>query len=106
MTNWQLKIDIKNEIKELKEFAEKFPQTYVFEGENETKYIELCKKLTDKFSNYEEDIKRITDDDGTWESLENNLEDLEMSIDLENSNFNMELIYELCDVAGIWLIQI
>ena len=105
MANWKLKINITEEIKALKEFSENFSQTYEFEGENETKYMKLCKALSNKFSTYKDKIREITEDNGAWEDLENNLQDLEMSIDLENANYNMENIYEICDVAGIWLIQ-
>ena len=47
----------------------------------------------------------ITDDDGTWESIENEIEDLMLANDIENSNYCMENIYQYCDTARIWLIQ-
>ena len=105
MANWKLKINIKEEMQALKKFCQDFSQTYEFEGENEAKYMELCKNLAKKFSTYKDKIIELTEDDGTWEDLENNLLDLEMSLDLENSNYNMENIYEICDVAEIWLVQ-
>ena len=106
MAKWNLKLNIAKEIKALKKLCEDLPETYEFEGETETKYMELASNLKNKFAEYEDQIKEVTEDDGTFEDLERNLEDLEMSIDIENSNFNMENIYEICDNAGILLEQL
>lgn len=106
MTKWFLNIDIKKEIQDLKKFCEDFSEDYIFEDEIEQKYMDLVKNLKTKFSEYESDIKRITDDDGTWESIENELEDMIVASDVECSNYCMENIYQYCDVAGIYLIQI
>ena len=106
MANWKLRINISKEIQALKKLCEDLPETYEFEGETETKYMELASNLKNKFAEYEDQIKEVTEDDGTFEDLERNLEDLEMSIDIENSNYNMENIYEICDNAGILLKQL
>ena len=106
MAYWKLKINIAKEIKALKEFCENFSQDYEFEGENETKYMELCKDLENKFRTYETSIKEITEDDGTYEELQDELESLLFSADLDNSNYCMERIYEICDTADIWLEQL
>ena len=105
MANWKLKVNISKEIQALKELCEDYPQTYEFESDVETKYMALCRDLKNKFAEYEDQIRKITEDDGTYEDLERNLEDLEMSIDIENSNYNMEEIYQICDISGICLIQ-
>ena len=106
MTNWKLKINISKEIKELKELCENLDEGYEFEGEIGDNFMELCRNLKHKFSSFEDKIKEVTEDDGTFEQLENELEDLEMSCNVENSNYCLENIYELCDVASIWLEQL
>lgn len=106
MANWKLRIDISKEIHALKELCKDLPETYEFEGETETQYMKLCKTLKEKFEEHETQIKEVTEDDGTFEDLINNLEDLEMSLDIENANYNMEEIYQICDISGIWLEQL
>lgn len=105
MANWKLKIDISKEIQALKKFCEDFSEDYVYEGDNENTYMELAKALENKFHEYEDQIREVTEDDGTFEDLRTNLEDFVMSYDVENSNYNMEIIYQICDCSGIWLIQ-
>ena len=105
MANWKLKINISKEIQELKNFCKDFPESYIYEGSNENTYIELAKALERKFQEHENQIREVTEDDGTFEDLETNLEDLVMSYDIENSNYNMENIYQICDCGGIWLEQ-
>ena len=105
MTNWKLKINIKEEIKALKNLCSDLPQEYVFENETEEKYMALVKSLGAKFKQYEKNIKVITDDDGTWEHIEQELEDMEMAYDIDNSNYCMENIYQECDYARVLLIQ-
>ena len=53
MTNWKLKINIKEEIKALKNLCSDLPQEYAFENETEEKYMALVKSLEDKFKQYE-----------------------------------------------------
>ena len=106
MANWKLKLNISKEIQALKELCKNLPETYEFEGETETQYMKLCKALKEKFEENETQIREVTEDDGTFEDLIRNLEDLEMSIDIENSNYNMEEIYQICDISDIWLEQL
>ena len=106
MANWKLNLDISKEIQALKKFCENFSEDYVYEGDNENTYIELAKALESKFHEYEDQIKKVTEDDGTFEDLERELEDFVMSYDIENANYTLENIYSICDVAGIWLEQI
>ena len=106
MANWKLKLNISKEMQALKKLCGDLPETYEFEGEMETKYMELCRDLRLKFEESESQIRELTEDDGTFEDLIRNLEDLEISIDIENSNYNMEEIYQICDVSGIWLEQL
>ena len=105
MANWKLNLDISKEIQALKKFCENFSEDYVYEGDNENTYIELAKTLENKFHEYEDQIKKVTEDDGTFEDLERELEDFVMSYDVDNSNYNMENIYQICDCNGIWLVQ-
>ena len=105
MTNWKLKINIKEEIEALKNLCSDLPQEYVFENETEEKYMTLVKSLETKFKQYEENIKEITDDDGTWENIERELEDMVMAYDIDNSNYCMENIYQECDYARVLLVQ-
>ena len=105
MANWKLNLDISKEIQALKKFCENFSEDYVYEGDNENTYIELAKALENKFHEYEDQIKKVTEDDGTFEDLERELEDFVMSYDVDNSNYNMENIYQICDCNGIWLVQ-
>lgn len=105
MANWKLNLDISKEIQALKKFCENFSENYVYEGDNENTYIELAKALESKFHEYEDQIKKVTEDDGTFEDLERELEDFVMSYDVDNSNYNMENIYQICDCNGIWLVQ-
>ena len=105
MANWKLNLDISKEIQALKKFCEDFSEDYVYEGDNENTYIELAKALESKFHEYEDQIKKVTEDDGTFEDLERELEDFVMSYDVDNSNYNMENIYQICDCNGIWLVQ-
>ena len=98
---WKLKMDIKEEIKILKDFTKNMSE----ETELNDDFVEIAKKLETKFLNYEKQIKEITEDDGTFEDLESELNDFVMSFDVENANYNMENIYQICDCAGIWLIQ-
>ena len=105
MTNWKLKLNISKEIQALTELCNNFPEDYIFEGEVETKYMALAKNLKSKFEEKEQEIKDLTEDDGTFEDLITNLEDLELSADIENARYNMENIYEICDVSKIWLEQ-
>ena len=105
MANWKLNLDISKEIQALKKFCENFSEDYVYEGDNENTYIELAKALESKFHEYEDQIKKVTEDDGTFEDLERELEDFVMSYDVDNSNYNMENIYRICDCNGIWLVQ-
>lgn len=105
MANWKLNLDISKEIQALKKFCENFSEDYVYEGDNENTYIELAKALESKFHEYEDQIKKVTEDDGTFEDLERELEDFVMSYDVDNSNYNMENIYQICDCNGIWLVQ-
>ena len=105
MANWKLKIDISKEMQALKDFCKDFPENYVYEGNNENTYIELAKALERKFHEHENQIREVTEDDGTFEDLETNLEDFVMSYDIENSNYNIENVYQICDCGGIWLKQ-
>lgn len=105
MANWKLRINIAKEMNNLKNLTDDLDDSYVFEGDTEAKYIELAKELEAKIKSHEVDIKRITEDDGTFEDLERELEDFVMSYDIENSNYNLENIYSICDVARIWLEQ-
>ena len=106
MAKWKLTINITKEINALKDLCETLESNHVYEGETESVYMQLAKNLSEKFKSNETRIREITDDDGTWEDLENNLEDLEMSYDVENSNYNLENIYEICDTSRIWLEQL
>ena len=101
--NWQLRINIKNEIKDLADFTEQFGSSYEYAGDNETKYIELAKKLEDKFYQYADAINEL--DKYAWDDLRNELDDLVMSATVENSYYVMENIYSICDGAAIWLEQ-
>lgn len=96
MKKWLLKIDIKNEIQNLKKLCENFPEEYVFQGETEQLYMDLVKNLETRFCQYEDKIKDITDDDGTWESIENEIGDL-MIIDDGNGN---EIIFGGNNMSG------
>lgn len=106
MANWKLRLNISKEIQALKGLCNELPETYEFEGETETQYMKLCKALREKFEGSETQIREVTEDDGTFEDLIRNLEDLEISIDIENSKYNMEEIYQICDISGIWLEQL
>lgn len=105
MANWVLKIDIQNEIKALNDFAENFSMSHVFEGDDETKYMNLVNDLQKKFMKYEDAINEVTDGDGTYENIMDELDDMYMASDLECSNYCMENVYQECDASGIWLIQ-
>lgn len=101
MTKWNLKLNISKEIKELKNFTKNMSN----ETELDDDFVGIAKKLENKFLNYKSEIKEITEDDGTFEDLESELEDFVMSFDIDNANYTMENIYQICDCAGILLIQ-
>lgn len=82
MAKWNLKLSISKELKELQNFTQNM-----------------------KFLSYESEIKEVTEDDGTFEDLERELEDFVISFDVDNANYCMENIYQICDYAGILLVQ-
>ena len=106
MANWKLTVNISKEIKDLKKFTENLNEDCELIDETGDKFVELAQKLEARIKSYEADIKRITEDDGTFEDLENELEDFVMSCDIESANYTMNSIYEICDTAGIWLEQL
>lgn len=101
MTKWNLKINISKEMKELKDFTQNMSD----ETELEDDFVAIAEKFKNKFLSYETEIKETTEDDGTFEDLESELENFIMSFDVDNANYSMENIYQICDCAGIWLIQ-
>lgn len=101
MAKWNLKLNISKELKELQNFTQNMSD----ETELGDDFIVVAKKLEEKFLNYETEIKKVTEDDGTFEDLERELDDFVMSFDVDNANNNMENIYQICDYAGILLIQ-
>lgn len=101
MTKWNLKLNISKEMKELKDFTQNMSD----ETELEDDFVTIAENLKNKFLNYETEIKEITEDDGTFEDLENELEDFVMSFDVSNANYNLENIYQICDCARILLTQ-
>lgn len=101
MAKWNLKLNISEEIKELKTFTQNMSD----ETELDDDFVAIAKKLEEKFLSYETEIKETTEDDGTFEDLERELEDFVMSFDVDNANYTLENIYQICDCAGIWLIQ-
>lgn len=101
MTKWNLKLNISKEIKELKNFTQNMSN----ETELNDDFVVIAEKLKKKFLSYETEIKEVTEDDGTFEDLESELEDFVMSFDIDNANYTMENIYQICDYAGILLIQ-
>ena len=105
MANWQYKINIKDEMQELNKLCANFSDDYVFMGDVESQYFNLIKRIENKFSNCEYDIKYITDDDGTYDTIMDEIESLMFAIDIESSRYSMENLYEICDAARIWLIQ-
>ena len=106
MANWKLTINITKEIKDLKELTENLNEDCELIDETGDKFVGLAQKLEAKVKSHEADIKRITEDDGTFEDLERELEDFVMSYDLDSANYTLENIYSICDVAGIWLEQL
>ena len=106
MANWKLTINISKEIKDLKKFTENLNEDCELIDETGDEFVKLAQKLEAKIKSYEADIKRVTEDDGTFEDLERELEDFVMSIDLDNANYTLENVYSICDVAGIWLEQL
>ncbi len=101
MRKWSLKINVSEEIEKLKDFTQNMND----ETELDDDFITVAKKLEEKFLSYESEIKEITDDDGTFEDLERELNDFVMSFNVENANYSLENIYQICDCAGIWLIS-
>ena len=101
MAKWNLKVNINKELEELKNFT----QNMCEETELDDNFIAIAEKLKEKFLSYEKNIKEITKDDGTFEDLERELSDFVLSFDIKNANHNMENIYQICDCAGILLIQ-
>ena len=101
MAKWNLKLDISKELKELQNFTQDMNE----ETELGDDFVAVAKKLEEKFLSYESKIKEITEDDGTFEDLERELEDFVMSFNVDNANNSMENIYQICDCAGILLIQ-
>ena len=101
MAKWNLKLNISKEIKELQDFTQNMSD----KTELDDDFVAVAQKLEDKFLSYESEIKEITEDDGTFEDLERELNDFVMSFDVDNANYCMENIYQICDCAGIWLIQ-
>ena len=101
MAKWNLKLNISKELKELQDFTQNMSD----KTELDDDFVAVAKKLEDKFLSYESEIKEITEDDGTLEDLERELNDFVMSFDVDNANYSMENIYQICDCAGIWLIQ-
>jgi hypothetical protein len=101
MTKWNLKINISKEMKELKDLTQYMIETTELEDD----FVTIAENLKNKFLNYETEIKEITEDDGTFEDLENELDDFTMSFDIDTANYNLENIYQICDCARILLIQ-
>lgn len=101
MRKWNLKLNISKEMKELKDFT----RNMFGETELGDDFVAVAKKLENKFLSYKSEIKEITEDDGTFEDLESELEDFVMSFDIDNANYNIENIYQICDCARILLIQ-
>lgn len=101
MAKWNLRLDISKELKELQNFTQDMSE----ETELDDDFVAIAKKFEEKFLSQESKIKEITEDDGTFEDLERELEDFVMSFDVDNANNNMENIYRICDCAGILLIQ-
>lgn len=101
MANWKLKLDIREEFKELQNFTQNMSD----ETELDDDFIALAKKFEEKFLSYESEIKRVTEDDGTFEDLERELEDFVMSFNIDNANYTLENIYQICDYAMIEVLK-
>jgi len=100
MSKWNLKLNISEELKELQNFTQNMSD----ETELGDDFVAVAKKLEEKFLSYEPKIKEITENDGTFEDLERELEDFVMSFDVDNANNSLENIYQICDCARILLI--
>lgn len=100
MRKWSLKINVSEEMKKLKDFTQNMND----ETELDDDFIAVAKKLEEKFLCYETKIREITEDDGTFEDLARELDDFVMSFNVENANYSLENIYQICDCASILLI--
>lgn len=100
MSKWTLKLNISKEMEELRDFSQNMSDATELDDD----FIEIAKKLEEKFLNYEAEIKEVTEDDGTFEDLERELDRFVMSFDVENANYSLENIYQICDCAGILLV--
>lgn len=101
MTEWNLKISISKEMQDLKDFT----QNISAKTELDDDFVAIAKKLEEKFLSYESKIKEVTEDNGTFEDLEKELEDFVMSFNIDNANYTLENIYQICDCAGILLLK-
>ena len=101
MAKWSLELKISKELKGLQDFTQNMND----EAELGDDFVEIAKKLEDKFLSYESEIRKSTEDDGTFEALEWELDDFVMACDLKFANYSLENIYQICDCAGILLIQ-
>ena len=101
MRKWIFKINVSEEIEKLKDFTQNMND----ETELDDDFITVAKKLEEKFLSHETEIKEITENDGTFEDLERELNDFVMSFNVDNANYSLENIYQVCDCAGIWLIS-
>ncbi len=101
MRKWSFKINVSEEIEKLKDFTQNMND----DTELDDDFITVAKKLEEKFLSYETEIKEFTENDGTFEDLERELNDFVMSFNVDNANYTLENIYQICDCAGIWLIS-